>query len=180
MNFRNLAAAALLVVPFAAPGSAQTTSSGQTSLPRPAPFPAATQTATPKPGETVSRPPASPLDLGSIDPKLAGVQGYPGAEFLESYDAGKGQRMFAFGTNDPFATVLAFYKNQFKRSGEEVSRTPAIVQFDLGPFDVNTMAQRPSVVVKDFTWPDPAGYLHVAGTTQKHFKTIVHIIPVAK
>ncbi len=156
----------------------------QTPLPRPTPFPGAT----PPPASSPAQPskPADPSarptvtvsgDLGSIDPKLAGIAGYPGAELLDTFDAGKNQRLFMFGTNDTYDAVVTFYKNQLKKSGEEVSRTPRIQQIDLANFDANSMAQRPSVIVKDYTWPDTAGYLHVAGTTEKRFKTLIQIIP---
>ncbi len=42
------------------------------------------------------------------------------------------------------------------------------------------MAQRPSIVVKDFTWPDPAGYLHVSGTKATRYKTLIQVIPATK
>jgi hypothetical protein len=88
--------------------------------------------------------------------------------------------VFVFGTNETYEAVLSFYKTQFKKSGDEVSRQPRIQQFDLGAFQSNTMAQRPSVIVKDYTQPDPAGYLHVSGTTERRFKTLIQIIPVTK
>ena len=153
-----------------------------TPLPKPAPFPGA-QTPVP------SARPASPApastgavqDAGATDPRLAGVPMYPGALFLESFDVGSGQRVWVFGTNDLYADVVAFFKAQLKKSGEEVSRkTPAIQQFDLGSFDSGTMAQRPGILVKDFTWPDQAGYVHVVGTTEQRYKTLIQIIPVTK
>ena len=43
------------------------------------------------------------------------------------------------------------------------------------------MAYRPSVVVKDYTCePIRPGYLHVAGTTEKRYQTVIQIVPVAK
>ena len=50
-------------------------------------------------------------------------------------------------------------------------------QFDLGRFDDDTMAFPPSVVVKDYTWNNSPGYLHVAGTTEKRYQTIIQIVP---
>jgi hypothetical protein len=76
--------------------------------------------------------------------------------------------------------VVAFYKTQFKKSGEEITRQPRIQQFELGAFNAGTMSQRPSVIVKDYTVPDPEGYLHVSGTTSKRFKTLIQIIPAAR
>jgi hypothetical protein len=119
-------------------------------------------------------------DAGRLDPRLTGVPLYPGAEFLQTFDAGLDQTMWSFGTNDSFAAIVAYYKGQFRKSGDEVSKTPAIQQFDLGSFDSRTMAQRPSVIVKDFTWPELSGYLHVSGTTKKYYKTLIEIIPAVK
>jgi hypothetical protein len=77
--------------------------------------------------------------------------------------------------------VVTFYKSQLKKSGEEISRTPWIHQFDLGSFDASAMTQRPSVIVKDYVIPDdPAGYRQVSGITEKRFKTVIQIIPVAR
>ena len=149
-----------------------------TQTPVPKPFPNSSQG--PKPTTPTTVVPGSAQDAGATDPLLAGIPLYPGAEFLESLDIGGGQRLFVFGTNDPYASIVAFYKSQFRKSGEEVSRQPAIQQFDLGSFNSSTMSQRPSVLVKDYTWPEPAGYVHVEGTTEKRFKTLVQIIPVAR
>jgi hypothetical protein len=145
----------------------------------PPPFPGSNRPPVTRAGAT---PPqvAGAADAGAVDPRLAGVPLFPGVELLETIDVGSGQTVFMFGTNEPHAALVAFYKTQLRKSGDEVSRTPAIQQFDLGSFNSNTMAQRPSVIVKDFTWPDPAGYLHVSGVTERRFKTLIQIIPVAK
>lgn len=152
----------------------------QTPPPKPTPFPGIGPKPTPTATPTQTTATAGPLDLGSVDPRLAGISGYPGAEFLAQYDAGSYQKLFVFGTNETYEAVLAFYKTQFKKSGEEVSRQPRIQQFDLGAFNSSNMSQRPSVIVKDYTQPDPEGYLHVSGTSQKRFKTLIQIIPVVR
>jgi hypothetical protein len=53
-------------------------------------------------------------------------------------------------------------------------------QFDLARFMEATMAYQPSVVVKDYAWMDAPGYLHVSGTTETRYKTIIQIVPAAK
>ena len=111
-----------------------------------------------------------------VDPKAAGVPIYPNAEFLESFDAGRGQRFFLYGTNTPYDTVVQYYKAASKSSGRELFKAPAMQQFDLGRFDEGTMAYPPSVLVKDYTWMDSPGYLHVSGTTEKRYKTIIQIV----
>ena len=38
---------------------------------------------------------------------MLGVPIYPGAQFIASYDAGRGQRYYLFGTNASFAEIVA-------------------------------------------------------------------------
>jgi hypothetical protein len=140
----------------------------------PTPSPTASPRSTPNP--TASTTQAGPLDGASVNPRLAGVPIYAGSAFLQSFDLDRGQTVFVFGTNDPFAAVVAFYKTKYR--AQEVSRTPPIQQFDIGSFDSGSMSQRPSVTVKDFAWPDnTAGYLHVSGVKQTRYVTIIQIIP---
>jgi len=155
--------------------------------PVPKPFPTSTPPAgsAAKPAAASAGPAASGAaqDGAAIDPLLAKLPIYPGAEFLESFDAGepgRAQRVFMFGSNDPYESIVVFYRTQLRKNGEAVLKEPRIQQFDLGSFDARSMAQRPSVIVKDYSSPDPAGYIHVAGTTQKRFRTLVQIIPVAR
>ena len=51
-------------------------------------------------------------------------------------------------------------------------------QFDLGKYQEETMAYPPSVVVKDYA-DGTSGYVHVKGTTERHFKTIIQIVPAS-
>jgi hypothetical protein len=39
------------------------------------------------------------------------------------------------------------------------------------------MSFPPSVVVKDYTWNGSDGYLHVSGTTETRYKTVIQIVP---
>jgi hypothetical protein len=159
---------------------AQTT----TPLPKPAPFPTGTpapSTAKPSPPSQKGATPApAPQDGSAVDPRLAGVPIYQGAELLSSFDAGRGQWVFTFGTDMPFSDVAAYYKTQLRSSGTEVFRVPLMQQFDLGPFRSETMTYRPAVVVKDYGAPDSQGYLHVAGITEKRFRTVIQIVPATK
>jgi len=136
----------------------------------------ATKTSAPRPNT-----PQTPAPQGPAQPSAgtnpAAQYAYPGAEYLDSFDAGRGQRFYLFGTNAPFSDILLFYKNQVKNGGRELFKTPAMQQFDLGKFDEDTMAFPPSVVVKDYTWENSAGYLFVSGTTEKRFRTIIQIVP---
>jgi hypothetical protein len=111
-----------------------------------------------------------------------GVPIHPAADFLDSYDAGKGQRYYLFGTNALYADIVAYYKNKLKDSGREIFKAPATQEFDLGKFRDDTMAFPPSVTIKDYTWTmdggSSAGYLFVTGTTEKRYRTIIQIVPV--
>lgn len=138
------------------------------SLPIPKPIPA---TQPPNPSAV------PPQAANAVDPQTAGVPIYPGAEFLESYDAGQGQRFYLYGTNTPYADIVQYYKMTLKSSGRELFKAPAMQQFDLGRFQDDAMAYPPSVVVKDYTWMDAPGYLHVSGTTETRYKTIIQIVP---
>ncbi len=147
--------------------------------PVPKPFPGSTTpTTTPgKPGEAAP-PPERPAPTTQV---LAGAPIFPAADFLDSFDAGKGQKYFLYGTNAPYLDIINFYRQQLGGGGRELFRAPPMQQFDLGRFDEQTMAYPPSVVVKDYGWNGSAGYLFVAGTTEKRYKTIIQIVPaVAK
>jgi hypothetical protein len=138
---------------------------GQTHLAAqvPVPFPTA-GSRTPSPAQTA--PDAA-----------AGLPVYPAAQFLETFDAGKGQQYLLYGTDTAFADIVAYYKATLKDGGREIFKGPLIHQFELGRFQKETMAYPPSVVVKDYTWNGSDGYLHVAGTTSARYKTIIQIVP---
>ena len=91
-------------------------------------------------------------------PGSLGVSIYPAAQFITSYDAGRGQRYFLYGTTAPFADIVQFYRNTLKQRGELVFEEPPVHQFDIGRFREETMAFPPSVTVKDYTWGGSLGY----------------------
>ena len=155
---------------------AQTT----TPVPKPAPFPGTTPPpATAKPDPAITKSPATAQDGASVDPRLAGIPIYPGSQLLFSFDAGRGQHVFTFGTDMPVSDIVAFYKNQLRSSGTEIFRTPLIHQFDVGQFRPESMVYRPGVVVKDYA-AEPAGYLHVSGTTETRYRSVIQIVPMTK
>ena len=109
---------------------------------------------------------------------LLGVPFYPGSEFVGSFDAGKGQRYYLFGSNTGFPEIVNYYKNVLKQKGELIYEEPAIHQFDIGKYKEETMAFPPSVTVKDYTWGGSAGYLNPKrGKQPARFKTIIQIVP---
>jgi hypothetical protein len=154
--------------------------------PQPFPRPGAPKPETPTTAPTQSsKPPAvAPPTTRAANPSdvpteaTLGVQIYPGAEFLASYDAGKGQRYYLFGTNTPFAEIVNYYKTVLKQKGELVYPEPGIHQFDIGRFREETMAFPPSVTVKDYAWGGSAGYLNPKrGKQPARFKTVIQIVP---
>jgi len=157
---------------------------GQT--PQPFPRPGTAKPASPPPATPQSPPPDRP---GSLPPTstperppteaVLGVPIYPGAEFLVSYDAGRGQRYYLFGTNATFLDIVTYYKNALKQKGELIYEEPPIHEFDTGRFREETMAFPPSVTVKDYTWGGSAGYLNPKrGAQTQRFKTIIQVVPV--
>lgn len=197
MKMREFAIGMLLVV------TSVTMSSAQSGVPVPRPFPGAPAppaSSTPPPAaapvvtpqapavttQAGSQPAAAPQTAGApasapattADPTLAGVPAiYPTAEYLENVDAGSGQRYYLYGTDAAFAEIVSYYRTVLKNGGREIYRIPAVHQFDLGRFDDNRMAYPPSVVIKDYAGGTTTGYLHVSGTTEKRYKTVIQIVP---
>ena len=151
----------------------------------PKPFPKPGQP-TPAPQQPPVSPPdtakpavAPPTDDREPAPGSLGVTIYPAARFITSYDAGRGQRYFLYGTQAPFADIVQFYRNTLKQRGELVFEQPPIHQFDIGRFREETMAFPPSVTVKDYTWGGSAGYLNPkAGAKPERYPTIIQIVPI--
>ncbi len=152
--------------------------------PVPEPFPGAGR---PTPSSIDSQPAVSSsqapparapeVAVGEPTDAIVGVQGgiYPALTFLSSFDLGSGQRCYLFGTNTTFNQIVAYYKQILKDGGRTLFKTPAMQQFDLGKFQENAMAYPPSIVVKDYS--DGEGYLHVDGTKDSRFKTVIQIVP---
>jgi hypothetical protein len=150
--------------------------------PQPFPKPGAAKPAVPAapPASQTVLPPSQPAPGPNDVPTEAtlGVTIYPGAEFVGSFDAGKGQRYYLFGTNTSFLELVNYYKTLLKQKGELVYEEPAIHQFDIGKYKEETMAFPPSVTVKDYTWGGSAGYLNPKrGKQPARFKTIIQIVP---
>jgi hypothetical protein len=135
------------------------------------PPPAAATTAAPSRAQTGPAPAGAPTEA------TLGVSVYPGAEYLQSYDAGHDQRYFIYGTNTPFPDIVNYYRTVLKNGGRELFKAPAMQQWDLGKYVEETMAYPPSVTVKDYTWNGSEGYLVVDGLTERRFKTIIQVVP---
>lgn len=129
-------------------------------------------------------PAAQPVNSGpaiSTDKPTAetlGVQIYPGADFLASYDAGQGQRYYLFGTNASFDDIISYYRTVLRQKGELVYEQPLIQEFDFGKYREDTMAFPPSVTVKDYSTGATKGYLSFSpGKPPQVYKTIIQIVP---
>jgi hypothetical protein len=131
--------------------------------------------ATPSRGSQPAQPSAA--SRGSQAPVLPStVPVYPAAEYLDSFDAGSGQRYYLYGTNLPYADLVAYYRTVLKNGGRELYKTPGMWQFDLGRFQ-DDMAYPPSIVVKDYFSENSPGYLFADGTSEKRYRTIIQIVP---
>ena len=160
--------------------------------PQPFPKPGAPKPATPtapaptapppekqSPRAPAVQPPTKPAGSTDVPTEATlGVHIYPGAEFLGSFDAGKGQRYYLFGTNNSFVETVNYYKNVLKQKGELVFDEPAVHEFDIGKFKEESMSFPPSVTVKDYAWGGSAGYLNPKrGKQPERFKTVIQIVP---
>lgn len=103
---------------------------------------------------------------------------YPAARFIASYDAGRGQRYYLFGTTAPYADLVAYYRSQLKERGNEVFQEPPTHMFEVGRFRDETMAFPPGVTIKDWTWGGSQGYPNpTLGAEPRRFPTIIMIVP---
>jgi hypothetical protein len=161
-------------------------SAAQSVPPVPKPFPQPGQQTPPSspsaPATPATATSAMSQDGRPTDAMLGNVAMFPDADYLQSVDVGRGQRYYVYGTNAPFADVVAFFKSTRKTGGRQLFQAPAMQQFDLQDFKEQTMVMQPSIVVKDYTWTGSApsdGYLFVPdkGTTAKRYKTIIQVVP---
>jgi len=169
--------------------SGVTLSSRQPPVPKPFPQPGPAP-ASPRPGaEPAKAPPAAPSipARASSQPEAApteatlGVPIYPGAQFLASYDAGRGQRYYIFGTAAGFLDIVAYYRNVLKQKGELVFDLPATHEFDVGKFREEAMAFPPGVTIKDYQSDVSAGYPNPQrGAQPERFPTLIQIVPVTE
>jgi hypothetical protein len=159
---------------------------GLTAAQTPVPFPrpGQTQPAQPQPSQPpppVAAPRApSATATESGEPADLGVPLYPGAQFIASYDAGRGQRYYLYGVQSDFLQIVGFYKTTLKQKGDLVFEEPPVHMFEIGRYREETMAFTPSVTVKDYTWGGGLGYMNPKrGATPARFKTIIQIVPNA-
>jgi hypothetical protein len=154
-------------------------------VPQPFPRPGSNQPAVPppapstRPAPPATRPPAA-ADAAPSEATL-GVPIYPGAQFIASYDAGRGQRYYIFGSPASFVELVAFYRTLLKQKGELVYDVPATHEFDVGKYREETMAFPPGVTIKDFQSDLSQGYPNPKpGGQPARFPTIIQIVPVTE
>src|SRR5580765_8957085 len=85
-------------------------------------------------------PPAPSAPAGASSPTSAagteqapteatlGVPIFPNAQFIASYNAGRGQRYYIFGTSASFVDLVTYYRTTLKQRGELVFDVPATHQ----------------------------------------------------
>lgn len=177
---RNLPVVALMFALLAAVATAQ--------VPQPFPKPGTPPPPVAAPAGTTPSPDTAPAvvaprvadrqEVGEPPPGSLGVVMYPAAQFITSYDAGKGQRYYLYGAIAPYAEIVQYFKNTLRQRGDEVFEQPPVHQFDLGRFREETMAFPPSVTVKDYTWLGTGGYLNPKrGGQPARFATIIQVVP---
>jgi hypothetical protein len=169
-------ARALLMIASVAWSGALADAAIQQPPPRPFPQPSQPRPTAPEPAKPATAPQPNPPAVP--DERTLGVPIYPTAQFITSYDAGRGQRFYLFGAAAPFAEMVTYYRNTLKTRGDVLFETPPTHQFEIGRFREETMAFPPSVTVKDFTWGGSPGYPNPKpGAKPERFPTIIQIVP---
>jgi len=134
----------------------------------PAPAPATAAPARPAPDEVPTE-------------ATLGVPIFPGAQFIASYDAGRGQRYYIFGSPASFVDLVAYYRTALKQKGELVYDVPATHEFDVGKYREETMAFPPGVTIKDYQSEVSQGYPNPKpGGQPARFPTLIQIVPVTE
>jgi hypothetical protein len=181
--------AARIVAACSLIGSLAGTAVAQTGAPVPQPFPRpGQQPARPAPPPPATTPPqpartpaaAAPNPAEAVPTEaMLGVPLYPGAQFIRSYDAGRGQRYYIFGSAASFVDLVTYYRTVLKQRGELVYEVPATHEFDVGRYNEDTMAFPPGVTVKDYQSEVSQGYPNPKpGGQPARFPTLIQIVPV--
>ena len=114
---------------------------------------------------------------GAPTEEMLGFPIYPAAQFIASYDAGRQQRYYLFGTNLAFEAMVRYYSNLLRERGDRVFDAPATHIFEVGRFREREMAFPPSVTIKDHAGNGSQGYPNPAGGEPARFRTIIQIVP---
>ena len=132
----------------------------------------------PAPAPTARPAPAAPE---APTEATLGLPIYPAAQFIASYDAGRGQRYYIFGSAAPFTDLVAYYRTTLKQKGEVVFEAPATYSFEVGKYREETMAFPPGVTIKDFQSAVSEGYPNPKpGGQPARFRSIIQFVPVTE
>jgi hypothetical protein len=166
-------AAAQTPQPFPRPNTQKPAAPPPTTTAKPpAPAPQAPQAA------SAPKSPQAQRSDGSPSEAELGAPIYPSAVYLTSYDAGRGQRFYIFGSTVPYAELVAYYKTVLKVKGDELFDAPPTHQFETARFRDESMAFAPSVTIKDYTYGGSAGYPHSKKDgTPARFPSVIQIVP---
>lgn len=146
--------------------------------PAPAPAPAAPAAPRPPAPPPTAAPPAARVDPATPTEATLGFPIYPGAQFIASYDAGRAQRYYLFGSAAGFNDLVTYYRTTLKEKGNLVFQDPPTYMFEIGKFSDETMAFPPGVTVKDFSAAGSPGYANPkVGAQPAHFSSIIMIVP---
>jgi len=183
LNMRQWISVAMAAVVLLGTGAAQTPQPfprGTPQAPAPAP-PASSRPVQPPPAPARAPAPAPPPAVDPATPSEAslGFPIYPGAQFIASYDAGRAQRYYLFGSTAAFADLVTYYRMMLKDKGDLVFPDPPTHMFEVGKFNSDTMSFPPGVTIKDFTWGGSQGYANPKpGAQPARFASVIMIVPV--
>ena len=181
MRLRTIVAGCVVSLIAASPALDAAAAGGQRRpVPRPFPRPGQSEPARGEVRRPVENPsPAAAAQAAGEAPTAAmlGFPVYPAAQFITSYDAGRGQRYYLYGTNSEFEAMVRYYRNVLRERGNRVFDEPPTHIFEVGRFREREMAFPPSVTVKDYAWNGAEGYLNPAGGEPARFRTIIQIVP---
>jgi hypothetical protein len=143
----------------------------------PQPFPRP-ESQPPRTQPTQPAPTARPADPNAPTEASLGLPIYPSAQFIASYDAGRGQRYYIFGSTAPFAELVNYYKTTLKEGGDFVFKEPPTHMFEVGRFRDESMAFPPGVTIKDYTYGGSAGYPNPRRPANpERFPSVIMIVP---
>ena len=148
---------------------------------RPATTPATPATTTAPPVVPAAKPASAACGATAPTPAVLGVPLYPGAQFIASYDAGRGQCFYLYGSTATFQDLVTYYRNQLKQKGDLVFDAPATHEFEIGRFREETMAFPPTVTIKEYKSELSAGYPNPKlGAQPARFPTVIQVVPATE
>ena len=151
MRMRTIIAGCLVSLMAASPvlGGSPAGEPQRRPVPRPFPRPGQSEpdrSETRRPVESTpaaATPAAATAAAGTTDApteEMLGLPIYPAARFIASYDAGRQQRYYLFGTNSEFEAMVRYYSNILRERGDRVFDAPATHIFEVGRFREREMA----------------------------------------